>query len=99
MNDLKKNLEKNLFQIGFDVVGYAKPSVDEKAKQEYLYFLNKNYHGEMKWLERHFEKKVEPKKIWDKVKSIVVIGQNYSPKKNPLHNNLYPDEGYLLDLR
>ena len=35
MNDLKKNLEKNLFQIGFDVVGYAKPSVDEKAKQEY----------------------------------------------------------------
>ena len=68
MNVYEKNLEKNIFQIGFDVVGYAKPSVDEEARKEYLSFLNKNYHGEMKWLERHFEKKVEPKKIWDIVK-------------------------------
>lgn len=88
MNDLKKKLEDNIFQHGFDVVGYSPPTVDKRAKKEYLYFLNKNYHGEMKWLERHFEKKIEPKKMWDKVKSIVVIGLNYAPKKNPLFNNL-----------
>lgn len=95
MNDLKKNLERYILQNGFDVVGYSLPFVDEKAKKEYLYFLNKNFHGEMKWLERHFEKKVEPKKMWDKVKSIVVIGQNYAPQKNPLSNNLSLNEANI----
>ena len=88
MNDFKKNLENYIFQHGFDVVGYSSPSVDKKAKEEYLSFLNKNYHGEMKWLERHFETKINPKRIWNNVKSIIVIGQNYAPKKNPLINNL-----------
>ena len=38
----------------------------------------------MKWLERHYEKKINPKKLWDKVKTIVVVGQNYSPPSNPI---------------
>ena len=42
----------------------------------------------MKWLERHYEKKKNPKKIWDKVKTIIVIGLNLdAPKDNPLKIN------------
>ena len=41
----------------------------------------------MKWLERHFEKKVNPKKIWDKVETVIVVGLNYSPETNPLRFN------------
>ena len=69
---------KKIKSFGFDVLGFAKPIVEEKTKKQYLDFLNKNHHGEMRWLERHFEKKINPKKVWDKVKSIIVIGYNYS---------------------
>ena len=41
----------------------------------------------MGWLENHFEKKVNPKKVWNKVKTIIVIGLNYAPKFNPLIKN------------
>ncbi|MEE2695378.1 MAG: tRNA epoxyqueuosine(34) reductase QueG [Pseudomonadota bacterium] len=84
MKDLKKKISKKIKSFGFDVLGFAKPIVEEKTKKQYLDFLNKNHHGEMRWLERHFEKKINPKKVWDKVKSIIVIGYNYSPEKNPL---------------
>ena len=87
MNNLKKNIKKEILKLGFDSIGYSEPYVDEKTKQRYKNFLNKNYHGDMKWLERHFEKKTNPKKIWDKVETIIVLGQNYGPKDNPLFLN------------
>ena len=33
----------------------------------------------MGWLENHFEKKNKSKKSMDKVKTVMVIGLNYSP--------------------
>ena len=41
----------------------------------------------MGWLENHYEKKINPKKIWSEVKTIIVIGLNYAPRFNPLLKN------------
>ena len=41
----------------------------------------------MGWLENHYEKKINPKKVWSEVKTIVVIGLNYAPRFNPLLKN------------
>ena len=38
----------------------------------------------MKWLENHFEKKTNPKKVWEKVKTVIVLGLNYTPETNPI---------------
>jgi len=84
MKNIKKNITKKIKQLGFDVVGFTEPNVDKTTSKNYIKFLEKNHHGEMKWLERHLEKKINPKKIWNKVKTIVVLGINYSPKQNPL---------------
>ena len=32
-------------------------------------------------------KKINPKKVWNEVKTIVVVGLNYAPKFNPLIKN------------
>ncbi len=87
MEELKKKLKKKIFSLGFDVFGFTNAKVSFDAKKNYLEFLNKNYHGEMKWLERHYEKKINPKKVWEKVETIIVIGQNYTPNINPLKFN------------
>ena len=88
MEELKKKLRKKILTEGFDIVGFTTPKVDKETQKNYQNFLNKNYHGEMRWLERHFEKKkVNPKKIWDKVETVIVVGQNYSPGTNPLKFN------------
>ncbi len=87
MKDFKKIITQEIINHGFDTIGFSKPLVDQKTKKRYQDFLNKNYHADMKWLVRHYEKKVNPKKIWEKVKTIIVIGQNYAPGENPLYLN------------
>ena len=68
--------------LGFELAGFTKPEISSIDKKNYKLFLKKNYHGDMKWLERHYEKKVNPKVLWDKVKCILVLGINYSQKIN-----------------
>ena len=79
MMNLKKKINNKISELGFDVIGYTQPIVDTKTKMEYREFLKKKFHGQMGWLENHYEKKINPKKVWSKVKSIVVIGLNYAP--------------------
>ena len=87
MEELKKKLKKKISDQGFDVFGFTAPNVDKITKKNYNEFLRKNYHGEMKWLERHYEKKTNPKKVWNEVKTVIVIGKNYAPSSNPLRLN------------
>ena len=41
MKDLKKKIIKKIHAIGFDVVGFTKPNVDEITKKKYLEQANK----------------------------------------------------------
>ena len=82
MNTKKYRIIEKVKELGFELVGFTKPEISLTEKQNYELFLKKNYHGEMKWLERHYEKKVNPKILWDKVKCILVLGINYSQEIN-----------------
>ena len=76
MDILKKKIKKKILDLGFDLVGFSNPDVDQDTSIKFKKYLNKNYHGEMKWLERHYEKKKDPKKVWGEVKTIIVVGMN-----------------------
>ena len=91
MKHLKKIISQEIIRHGFDTVGFSNPTVNQKTSKRYKEFISKNYHADMKWLERHYEKKINPKKLWDKVETIIVIGHNYSPEKNPLYLNNFKD--------
>ena len=68
MDKFKNKIRKKILDIGFDSVGFAKPKVDLKTSTEFKNFLNKNHHGEMKWLERHYDKKKNQKKFGERLK-------------------------------
>ena len=95
MEKFKNKIRKKILDIGFDSVGFAKPTVDLKTSTEFKNFLNKNYQGEMKWLEKHYEKKKNPKKIWEEVKTIIVVGLNYAPQDNPLKINNFKEKANI----
>ena len=37
----------------------------------------------MNWLNKQYELKSKPKKLWKNVKTILILGINYAPKENP----------------
>ena len=87
MNTKKKMIIKKSIELGFDVIGFTSIKIKDHIKNNYKEFLNKNYNGQMKWMERHYKTKNNPKKLWKEVKSIIVLGTNYAPEKNPLEDN------------
>ncbi len=91
MNNIKKIISEKAIKFGFDFVGFTKPKILSNDQKNLLKFLNNGLHGQMKWLERHYLKKTKPKKLWEKVKTIMVLGTNYGPKNNPLIYNTKKD--------
>ncbi len=64
-------------EMGFLFVGIAKATqLDEEARKLELW-LNKGYHGKMNYMENHFDKRIDPRKLVDGAKSVVSLVYNY----------------------
>ncbi|MCD6408521.1 tRNA epoxyqueuosine(34) reductase QueG [bacterium] len=75
---LKKFIKEKAFQIGFDKIGFSKVSpVEEEIKKFYLSYLERNYHGEMKYLEKNVEVRFNPEKLFPEGKTIISLATNY----------------------
>ena len=74
-------IKKTTIQNGFDLCGIAK--IRELTELENLYheWLSKNYHAEQEYLERHFEKRLNPKLVYNKAQSVIVVAKHYLPNK------------------
>lgn len=76
--ELVKSLAKS---IGFDSCGIAKAvSLDADARR-LENWLKKGRHGEMKYLENHFEMRIDPTKLVPGAKSVITLLFDYFPEK------------------
>ena len=80
------NLHKNTIlvktiaeQLGFDQCGIAKVERLDKDAIRLEKWLNKGYHGEMSYMENHFELRVDPSKLVPGAKSVITLLYNYFP--------------------
>ena len=45
-------------------------------------WLKKGYHGDMAYMNNHFDKRLDPRKLVDGAKSVISLAYNYYPKEN-----------------
>jgi epoxyqueuosine reductase len=65
--------------IGFDDCGIAKAQrLDEDARR-LEQWLKKDYHGEMQYMENHFDLRVDPTKLVPGARSVITLLFNYFP--------------------
>ena len=67
-------------RLGFDFCGISKAEFLEKEAPRLENWLKGNMHGEMKYMENHFDKRLDPRKLVDGAKSVVSFMLNYYPK-------------------
>jgi len=72
-SELIKTEAKNL---GFLFCGIAKAEFLEKEAPRLESWLNKNYHGEMQYMENHFDKRLDPRLLVDGARSVISLGLN-----------------------
>jgi epoxyqueuosine reductase len=54
-----------------------KPDFLEEEAPRLEAWLNKNMHGEMQYMENHFDKRLDPRLLVDGAKSVISLGINY----------------------
>ncbi len=80
---LAKHIKERVLFEGFNKVGIAGASSLEDEGPRLKEWLSRSYHGEMSWMARDVEKRIDPRQIFPHAKSVVVVALNYyTPHKH-----------------
>lgn len=76
-----KTLKLQAKQLGFSFCGISKATeLTEDAKRLELW-LNQGKQGSMKYMENHFDKRIDPRKLVEGAKSVITLMYNYFPSQ------------------
>jgi epoxyqueuosine reductase len=87
-NQVSKNtaiVKQMAAELGFQFCGISKAGFLENDAKKLELWLKNGFHGEMKYMENHFDKRLDPTLLVEGSKSVVSLLLNYSPsqKQNP----------------
>jgi epoxyqueuosine reductase len=68
-------------RLGFLSCGISKAEFLEEEAPRLESWLNKNHHGQMAYMENHFDKRLNPKLLVDDSKSVISLLLNYFPSE------------------
>ena len=68
--------------IGFQDIGFSKATFLEKEAIQLEKWLQQGYHGEMNYMENHFDKRLDPRLLVEGAKSVISLSYNYFPEKD-----------------
>jgi len=70
-------LRREAARLGFSFVGIAKAGPLREEASHLEKWLNDGFHGKMRYMENHFEKRIDPTKLVPGAKSVVTLMYNY----------------------
>jgi len=74
--DLTARVKDEAGRLGFALVGVARAEAVAEASR-LAEWLDRGHHGTMAWMARHFEKRVDPRKLVPGCRSVVCVGLVY----------------------
>ncbi|WP_445734538.1 tRNA epoxyqueuosine(34) reductase QueG [Mariniflexile sp.] len=73
-------------RLGFLSCGISKAQFLEVEAPRLEKWLNNNMHGEMQYMENHFDKRLDPTKLVEDSKSVISLLLNYYPEERQVEN-------------
>ncbi len=75
--NLSRAIKEQALSIGFDKVGIVRAEALAGERGRLLEWLDRSYQGEMKWMGRDPETRVDPRRLFPNASSVVVVALNY----------------------
>ena len=82
-----KLIKEEAKRLGFLSCGISEAGFLEEEAPRLERWLNRNMHGEMGYMENHFDKRLDPTKLVPGAKSVVSLLLNYFPKETQSENS------------
>ncbi|MBW7867401.1 MAG: tRNA epoxyqueuosine(34) reductase QueG [Brumimicrobium sp.] len=68
-------------ELGFMYCGISKADYLEDEAPHLAAYLKNGWHGKMQWMENHFDKRLDPRKLVSGAKSVISLLFNYYPEE------------------
>jgi epoxyqueuosine reductase len=81
---LRGVIDREAKRLGFDAVAVAAPDSVPLAAERLAAAVAAGHHGTMGWLAETAARRGDPKALWPEVRSIIMLGMNYGPERDPL---------------
>lgn len=75
-------IKQHAKRLGFEYCGISKAEFLEEEAPRLEKWLNSDMHGQMKYMENYFDKRLDPRLLVDDAKSVVSLLLNYYPEKH-----------------
>jgi epoxyqueuosine reductase len=69
---------------GFDLARVTDARAAPGNRDGLLAYLAAGHHGDMEWMETRHEERADPLALWRNARSVLVLGLNYGPERDPL---------------
>jgi epoxyqueuosine reductase len=70
--------------LGFDAFGIARADARPDLPEKLATAIALGWHGDMDWIPETAERRASPAGLWERAKSVVMLGVNYGPDTDPL---------------
>lgn len=74
-------IKQKALELGFSSCGISKATFLEEEAPRLETWLKEQRHGSMGWMENHFDKRLDPRKLVDGAKSVISLTLNYFPEE------------------
>lgn len=82
--DVKEQIRTKAGRIGFDGVRFTGAGLPSGTDLRLTEFLEAGLQGDMGWLAANADRRADPRVLWPEARSIVMLGVNYGPDRDPL---------------
>lgn len=91
VTDLKEKLVAEARDIGFELARVCRPWDVPQVPERLGVFLSEGRHGTMSWMEERVHWRGAPQVLWPDAKSVIMLGESYTPDHDPLDVLNMPD--------
>lgn len=74
-------IKNKAYELGFQFCGISKAEFLEEEASRLENWLAQNRNGQMNWMENHFDKRLDPRKLVEGSKSVISFMLNYFPEE------------------
>jgi epoxyqueuosine reductase len=78
---LKQQLQQKATKLGFAEMGVARADFLQEEAPRLEQWLQQGKHGQMRWMENHFDKRLDPRLLVPGAKTVVSFMLNYFPQQ------------------
>ncbi|GAA4376587.1 tRNA epoxyqueuosine(34) reductase QueG [Hymenobacter koreensis] len=85
-------IKRRAAELGFMACGISRAEFLEEDAPRLEQWLAKGMQGQMRWMENHFDKRLDPRRLVDGAKSVISLLLNYYPTEE----NQQPDDTFKI---